>query len=122
MTVRTITQKEWLDELRAQGTERGDWAVKCCMCRTVQSINSMLKAGVAVEDANAAIGFSCIGRFTNAGPAKRDDAPGKGCDWSLGGLLRLHDVEVVLEGGRTSPAFEPASPEEAQALKASLDA
>jgi hypothetical protein len=121
MAVRTITHAEFVAELKAQGVPREDYAVKCCICGTVQSINSMLKAGVSVDDANKAIGFSCIGRFTGAGPAKQGDKPGKGCDWSLGGLFRLHTVEVLFDGDKSSPAFEPVSAAEAQALKSQLE-
>lgn len=36
---------------------------------------------------------------------------GPGCNWTLGGLLRIHELEV-----QTVPWFRVASPEEAQAL------
>jgi hypothetical protein len=119
--MKIVTHKAWLDELQAQGVPRKHVATKCPICGTVQSMASLERAGATEADAMASFGFSCVGRFTNAGPHKRGDPPGKGCDWSLGGLLRLHEVEVVLEGGAISPAFEVASPDEAKALMAELE-
>ncbi|KFH24300.1 hypothetical protein IB61_11625 [Brucella abortus LMN2] len=63
------------------------------------------------------LGFSCVGRFTGA-PSPRSTPDGKPCDWTLGGLLSLHKLEIVDENGELHPRFEIASPEEAQALAA----
>lgn len=94
-------------------------AVKCVMCGTVQSGQSFIAAGAGADmDAvEKFIGFSCIGRFTNAGPHKKGMPAGRGCDWSLGGLFKLHKLEVETPDGKHHPFFEIASPEEAQELE-----
>lgn len=115
----TIPLDEFLGRLKAQDVAREDLAFICPMCRTVQSMRSLIEAGAGSEasDVEKYIGFSCVGRWTNAGPPPRDEAgQGQGCNWTLGGLLRLHDLEVMTEDGRTQAHFAPASPEQAQAL------
>jgi hypothetical protein len=123
-TRRRITLEEFQAELGAQAVPREDLAFVCPMCRTVQSARSLIAAGVGAtfEDVDGQLAFSCVGRFTNAGPPISGKAPGGGCNWTLGGLLRLHQLEVEVPDGPPQPTFAPASPEEAQALKAQHDA
>ncbi len=40
--------------------------------------------------------FSCIGRWVKD----------RGCDWTLGGLLQIHNTEVVTDDGDTVPVFD----------------
>jgi hypothetical protein len=118
-SVRKITAEELHAEMKAQGVEdRQDIAFKCVMCATVQSMRSMLDAGVDPARVENVIGFSCEGRWRNAGPAKRGEPERdvRGCDWTLGGLFTLHRLEVTTPDGKTHPSFELASPAEAQAL------
>lgn len=119
--MRKITLKEFQTELKAQGVEREHFAFVCPVCSTVQSGTSLIKAGTAKNFAlvETQIGFSCVGRFTNAGPHKKENPPGKGCDWTLGGLFRIHKLEVIGPDGAIHPYFEIATPEQAQFLKAS---
>jgi hypothetical protein len=79
----------------------------------------MRATGKPPEDVEKYFGFSCIGRVTGAGEHKRGAKPGKGCDWSLGGLFRLHRLVIVDDEGKEHPFFELATPEEAQAHEAS---
>lgn len=103
---------------KAQGvSNREHIAVKCPICGTVQSLTSFERAGVEKEDRERSVGYSCIGRFTNAGPWKKDEPPGRGCDWTLGGLFRLHKLEVINDDGKALSFFEVATPEEALALE-----
>jgi hypothetical protein len=111
--MKTMQLSEFQDAIKAQGVDRQDAAFICLMCKTVQSMRDFIAVGVDQEDAKKNIGFSCIGRKTGAGsPRKLPD--GKPCNWSLGGLLRLHEIEVVTPDG-THPFFEIATPEQAQA-------
>lgn len=55
------------------------------------------------------LGFSCVGRFTQAGPPRRKP-DGRPCNWTLGGLFKLHTLEVVDEEGQAHPLFELATP------------
>lgn len=120
--MKRITTEEVRELFRAQGVAREHLAFKCPMCGTVQSMASLRAAGVAESDLLNVVGFSCEGRFTHRLPPPRDEAERKartarGCNWTLGGLLRLHAMEVDGE-----PTFEPASPEEAQALAKAMAA
>ncbi|MDD2826965.1 MAG: hypothetical protein PHF52_08625 [Sulfurospirillaceae bacterium] len=78
------------------GEDKRNWKFVCPMCGTAQSFNDLLHAGVSEDDAQGYIAFSCIGRFNNKE---------KGCDWSLGGLLRIHKLEIKVEG-KNRPTFE----------------
>lgn len=115
----TISLDEFRARLKAQGvSDRIHAAFKCPVCRTVQSLQSFLCAGCDADTVEKFIGFSCVGRKTGAG-APRKEPDGKPCNWTLGGFLRLHTLEVVDPEGAEHPFFEIASPEEAKALEAS---
>jgi hypothetical protein len=120
--MRTVTLQEYLAELRAQGVPRLHVAHVCPVCKTVQSLSSLLATGKFkdAEDAERYEGFSCIGRNTNAGP-HRDGHDGIGCDWTLGGLLTLHTLEVIAEDGTKHMRFEPATKEQAKVLMTALE-
>lgn len=115
--MRTITVDEFIAELKAQGVTREHFAFKCPICKTVQSSRDLIKAGAGVDfdSVEKYLAFSCVGRFTNAGAHKKDEAPGRGCNWTLGGLFQLHELTVTTPDGAKHPRFEPASPEEARA-------
>jgi hypothetical protein len=123
MIMRRITIPEFHAELRAQGVStREQLAFKCPMCGTIQSAQSLInaRAGESFDKVEKYLGFSCVGRFTNAGPHKKSATPGRGCDWTLGGLLGLHSLEVIDDDGKAHPRFEIASPSEAKALQDAL--
>lgn len=113
--MRTITHQQFSDEIRAQGTPMLHYAFKCPVCGTLQSATDLIKAGVGstFEEVETSLAFSCVGRFTNAGPHKKDEPPGRGCDWTLGGFLHAHTLEVVTLDGKHHAHFEVATPEEA---------
>jgi hypothetical protein len=118
--MKRMTQDEFLETCKAQfpGPEPvlpRHWAFVCPVCRTVQSMESLRRAGVRPDDADKFLAFSCVGRWTGAGEHPSNGKPGRGCNWSLGGLFSIHKLEVVLDGG-VRPAFEPASAEQAQEL------
>ena len=115
--MRRLTIPEFRAELKAQGVpDVTHAAVKCPICATVQSIADFVAAGATEAEAAKAIGWECIGRYTGAGPFKQSwRKQAKGCDWTLGGFLQFHDLEVIDELGKAHPRFEPATPAEAQA-------
>lgn len=118
MNLEQITVGEFHQRCKAQGVSgRMHVALKCPVCGTVQSLTSLDRAGVPAGKQEHYIGFSCVGRFTNAGPWKKDEPPGRGCDWTLGGLFRIHKLEVITADGEKHPTFEIATAEEAQALE-----
>lgn len=110
-----ISVEEFRTRLQAQGVPRIHLAFKCVRCNTIQSMYSMLVAGIGL-DVEKYIGFSCIGRWTNAGPHIDGTPPGKGCDWTLGGLFAFRNLEIITPEGDIRPHFELASPDEARAF------
>jgi hypothetical protein len=119
-TREVISHEEFLARLEAQGMEgeAQHFAFICPACHTVQSATSLFRAGVPKEEVPKYIGFSCVGRWTKAGPATgRKREKYQGCDWTLGGLLQIHELEVEKDGEKHQH-FQPASKAEAQALKA----
>lgn len=109
--MRTVTLEQFQAELLAQKVPRDHLAVKCPMCKTVQSAADLIAdgAGASFEDVERFLGYSCVGRWKD----KHARGPGKGCDWTLGGFLQLHKLVIVADGKR-HPHFEPATPAEAQ--------
>lgn len=103
---RIIMKTMTLEELKKVAKERfgedgNKWAFVCPVCKTRQTAEDLLAAGVSKEDVSGKIGFSCIGRFT------RD----KGCDWTLGGLLHLHELEIETPDGKKHMHFDLAEVE-----------
>lgn len=117
--MKTLTVEELHAALKAQGLSHIHSAFKCPMCGTVQSATSLVAAGAGADfDAvEKYLGFSCVGRFTGAG-GPREKPDGKPCNWTLGGLFRVHRTEVVTPDGVHHPIFEVATREEALALQA----
>jgi hypothetical protein len=114
--MKTMTLDEFKQAFKAQGVPIVHLAMRCPVCKTLQSGADLIAAGAGtnIDEVEACVGFSCVGRWTDAGPHKRGDPPGKGCDLTLGGLLHLHELEVVASDGETYLRFLPATPEEAQ--------
>ena len=121
--MRTMTLSDFHATLRAQGVPREDLAFRCPMCGTIQSARDLIAAGAGLtfDDVERFLGFSCVGRWTGAG-SPRKEPDGKPCNWTLGGLLPMHEMEVVTEDGARHPRFEPVTPEEAQAHAAEFAA
>lgn len=110
--MRTISLEEFHNELRAQGVPKIHLAFVCPVCNTMQSAHDLIqaKAGKNFDEVQTYLGFSCVGRFTNAGPYIPSEPPASpGCDLTLGGLLRVHKLEVMDEG-QPLPRFEIANP------------
>lgn len=121
--MKTLTLDEFHAACKAQAPSAELIVFKCPMCGTLQTGRDLIAAG-AGADLNAVeryLGFSCIGRFTNAG-SPRGKPDGKPCDWSLGGLFQTHTMEVVTPDGKRHPRFELADHEEAAAHRATIEA
>lgn len=124
MTIATMTVDEFHEKLKAQNVpDRADLAFACPMCGTVQSARDLIAAGAGLDfdGVERFLGFSCVGRWTNAG-SPRAKPDGKPCNWTLGGLFSTHRLEVITEDGKRHPRFEVASPEQAQQHAASFAA
>lgn len=124
--MKTYTLAEVHAAFAAQGvSSHRHYAVKCPMCGTVQSMAALVQSGADPATVHKPFGFSCEGRFNNAGPWPNDkDAQDKrekrGCDWTLGGLFKIHKAEVQQEDGTVEPMFDIATPDEAQELEVEL--
>lgn len=128
--VTTFTLQEINSRLRCQGvSNRNHAAFVCPVCGTVQSIASLILAGADPNDAACSIGFSCEGRFNNAGPwvSAKDNTPKaqarrriRGCNWTLGGVFKLHTTEVILPDGTKEPIFDLATSEQARQLESEI--
>lgn len=123
--MKKITAAEFHAEMKAQGAQdRQDIAFKCVACGTVQSIRSLVNAGLTAEQAESRIGFACEGRQRGAKGAV-DRAPAdpeiRGCNWSLGGLFHIHKVEVTTPDGKVHPTFELATSEEMDRLRSFME-
>ena len=111
-----ISLADFRDSVKSQGVAIEDVAFICPMCRTVQSARDLIEAGAGddFEAVEEFLGFSCVGRWTDAGgPRKEPD--GQPCNWTLGGLFRMHKLEVITEDGEAHPRFQLATPDEAKA-------
>jgi len=81
-----------LDEWKAEGVEKfgevvADWVFECPACHETQTMRDFVDA--EVKNPDTVFYFSCIGRW----------AEGRGCDWTLGGLLQIHKTEVIAPDG-----------------------
>lgn len=114
--MKTMTLEQFHAECKAQGVKSREHISGICpMCGTVQSARDLIAvgAGTDFDSVEKYLLFSCVGRFTGAGsPRKKPD--GKPCNWTLGGLLSLHKMEVMTPDGEHHPRFELATPEQAK--------
>lgn len=105
--MKTMTVDEFHAAIKNQGasTILGVRLI-CPMCNRVQTPKDLIDAGAGktFDDVEKYFGFSCVGRWLNAGPFKKDNL--KGCDWTLGGFFKLHKLEVVTTDGKRHPRFE----------------
>lgn len=93
--IKKLTLQEWREiGISKFGEEIKQWKFQCVRCNQVQSFQEFIDAGIP-EPENKFY-FSCIGRWVKD----------RGCDWTLGGLFRLHSTEVISEDGKPVPVFE----------------
>lgn len=113
--MKTQSLNDFRNEVKAQGVEPQHYAFVCPRCKTVQSATDLIAAGAGpdFESVSKYLGFSCVGRFTGAGSARKEP-DGKPCNWTLGGFFTIHELEVVDDEGKHHPHFLPATPEQAQ--------
>lgn len=108
---------EFLGALKAQGVPGPEhFALVCPRCKCVQSAQDLIKSGAGDDFAAVEkyLGYSCVGRWMGAGSARKEP-DGLPCNWTLGGLFQLHELEVITPDGEAHPRFMPATPEQAQA-------
>jgi hypothetical protein len=94
-----MTKKEWIAEARKRfGKDTMKWKFKCVACGNIQSIESVMERNKDLKSGDCLnwIYFACEGRHT-------EDV---GCNWTLGGLLHIHTLEVTEDGHKPEPVFE----------------
>lgn len=98
--MKVMSIDEWHAAIRVQGKPMMDVTFRCPRCGLHQSARDLIDAGAGdtFEDVEGYIGFSCVGRFSKE----------KGCDWTLGGLFQIHELEVETPDGKRHPSFMPA--------------
>lgn len=120
--MKTMSVDEFHAALSAQGMHSPlNMAFICPMCGTVQSAADLIAAGAgkSFDEVERFLAFSCVGRWTGAG-SPRAVPDGKPCNWTLGGLLSTHTLEVVTPDGKKHPRFQVASAEQAKAHLAGM--
>lgn len=94
---RRMTRAAWLDLGRALfGDNPNDWRFVCPSCGRTQTMRDFTDAGMTPEQAESRAHFSCLGRWVRSNR----------CDWTLGGLLQIHTLEVVDEEGHAHACFD----------------
>ena len=69
--MKQITMKHFQAEANNRFGEYKKWQFVCPQCKTVQTPEDLVNAGVQKEFVQMKAGFSCIGRFDKS----------KGCNW-----------------------------------------
>jgi hypothetical protein len=114
----TMKLEEFLKRLEAQEVPVLHIAFVCPMCGHVQAAQDIIDVSVETPaTVDRYIGFSCVGRWKDKGPVKvkkGKTVPQDGCDWTLGGLLKLQELEIETPDGRKHAHFAPATKEQAQ--------
>lgn len=107
--MKTMTLAEFHASMKSQGVPIGSVTFRCPMCGTLQSANALIAAGAGetLKDVEGYLGFSCVGRWTGQGAHLDSNPPGHGCDWTLGGLMKIHELEVIDDDGNRQPRFMP---------------
>lgn len=91
-----INYEDWLSELKSRfGEDSKKWAFKCPSCGNVQTAQDFVDNGLGEHKDN--VYFNCIGRYMK----------NKGCDWSLGGFLKINKISVMKDA-KIFPVFEMA--------------
>ena len=115
--MKTLTLAEFHAGLKAQGVPIEHCAMRCPMCGTTQSAQDLIAAGAGknLDEVEKYLGFSCVGRWTHQKPPPKEKGTQHGCNWTLGGLFKCHDLIVVMPDGSKCPRFELCTREEAKA-------
>jgi|SaaInlStandDraft_4_1057021.scaffolds.fasta_scaffold01991_13 hypothetical protein len=88
-----------LDQWRAKaielfGEDIKQWKFKCPCCEESQTLGEFIDAGI--KNPQDKFFYSCIGRW----------AEGRGCDWTLGGLIQVHKTLVTPPDGNVTQVME----------------
>lgn len=101
--MKTLALDEFRALMKAQNVPMAKVTFQCPQCKTLQCAEDLIEAGAGatLDDVSGYLGYSCVGRFTDQ----------KGCNWTLGGLFQIHELEVINEKGEACPRFLPVKAE-----------
>lgn len=95
MKIKKIKMNDWMSSgTKRFGQDMRYWKFKCASCGETQTLKEFQDAGI--KGAKNMFYYSCIGRHLED----------RGCQWTLGGLVKIHKTEVVSEDGEKVPVFE----------------
>ncbi len=99
----TMTLEEYKSAIKSQGVPIEDVTFHCPSCKKLQSARDLIRAGAGkdLDEVEKYLAFSCVGRFDSS----------QGCDWTLGGLFQIHELEVITPDGKHHPRFMPVANE-----------
>ena len=110
-----MKHSEWIDKAkRLYGDNAGEWKFKCPICKTAQTANDFIQAGLTKEEASNSIANECIGRFLpekQKAIGEKKIIKGKPCNYAGYGLFKLNPIEVIMDYGRKISAFDFADGE-----------
>lgn len=90
-----MTQAQWTAEAeRRFGPDQMKWRFVCPSCGHVASVQDWKDA----KAPEAAVAFSCVGRWKGGDPEKTFMKQGGPCTYAGGGLIGLNPVEVESDG------------------------
>jgi len=97
-----IKHADWIAKgKKLFGKNFDKWKFKCPSCGYIATGREYRDAGAPAT----AMGFSCVGRWTGS-KKQIGTKTGGPCNYAGGGLFKLNPVEVELEDGTTTGAFE----------------
>ena len=99
-----MTYKEWVEKGKALfGDNKKDWKFVCPVCGHVASAQDYLDKGAP----EGAIGYSCIGRWTEKPKDMLEIKPGEEgpCNYAGGGLFCFNPLTIITPDGTAHTAF-----------------
>ena len=85
--MKKLHHEEWIDKaIELFGKDSKEWKFVCPSCGHKQSVKSVVQNNPSLnpEDVENWIHYNCEGRINE----------GEGCNWTLGGLFKIHELEI----------------------------
>ena len=104
-SMKMVPYDEWIQEgERRFGKDQKQWGFKCCNCGHVQCMADFEALSSYTGRPETVVFFSCIGRWSGGkGELGNGLSP---CNYTLGGLFKIHKLTVVYPDGEREAVFE----------------